>query len=132
MDKTLFVLPPNIANSASNAAVASQLIEHLGVDGQTSRLALQENLLPGRTIGLSIGQNGRWKAVGSATFPRFAYLALVRLFFRSKFGLAIEKPSSGQRSPTICRSPSEANLPLCRVVWDARYQRHPRPTSQLG
>jgi NAD(P)-dependent dehydrogenase (short-subunit alcohol dehydrogenase family) len=88
LDKTLFVLPPKFRDKQENNAVASKLIDHLSINDDAARNEIRSSFERGNTIGVFLSQDGSWKIAKSSTFSRYAYLAVLRLFLRTKLGLA--------------------------------------------
>ena len=87
LHKTLFVLPPKYIDAQSNRAIAKRLMQHLRVTDEDTRADLAADFEQGNTIGICTGDDERVKVTKSASFSRFAYLVLVRWFFRKRFGI---------------------------------------------
>jgi hypothetical protein len=84
LQKTLFVLPPRYVDAQQNRVVALRLIEHLRIADQSTRTDLAAAVARGNMVGLSVGNNRRVTLVTSTSFSRFAYLLLIRWFFRTR------------------------------------------------
>jgi hypothetical protein len=99
LHKTLFVLPPKYIDPQNNRTIATRLMAHLRVTDKDTSTDLATVFGQGKTIGICIGDDGRVKLTKSTSFSRFAYLVLVRWFFRTRFGiemrLAAQQPADG-------------------------------------
>src|SRR5262249_41502624 len=59
LHKTLFVLPPKYADARSNSAIATRLVQHLGITDEATRTDLAAALDQGATIGVCKTDDGR-------------------------------------------------------------------------
>ena len=84
--KTLFLLPPKFNVEQENARLWWKVLSHLG--NGTSDAQLSAGLGQGGVIGFFVDGSGTIRIGRTSTFSRDAYFAMLRLFLRSKYGLA--------------------------------------------
>jgi hypothetical protein len=88
--KTLFVLPPKHRFANDDKSVLPRLIKHLPSVPETTLRALLDACSRRDTIAVAIEPSGAVDITSSSTFSGFAYLALLRWYFRSRFSHSTE------------------------------------------
>lgn len=99
VQKTLFLLPPHI-DSRESARIFRKVGELLS-RGQSGPRIDAAQLEQAGAIGFFIDDDGSTRIGRSTTFSRDAYFAMLRLFFRTKYGMQVRRiAGSGHRDAT--------------------------------
>lgn len=99
LHKTLFVLPPKYFSLPANVAAATRLLDHLRLADEPTIRQIAAEIARGGIIALHVNEAGRVKMAKSNAFTQFSYLALLRWFFRTKFGFRDEGTAPATNTP---------------------------------
>jgi len=97
ISKTLFLVPPKMRGQEENAKITATVSNRLG------NAELATTLSKGGVVGFFFDQDGSARIGTSPTFSRDAYLTMLRLFFRSKYGTQVHYISQAASDPLRAR-----------------------------